>query len=72
MNKREILIICLLLCIICSISAVSATDVNADDTNKTLATSDEEVVGASNDLSLSSISGEDILKTGGGSFTQLN
>ena len=72
MNKREILIICLLLCIICSISAVSAADVNADDTNKTLATSDEEVVGASNDLSLSSISGEDILKTGGGSFTQLN
>ncbi|WP_296789228.1 Ig-like domain repeat protein [uncultured Methanobrevibacter sp.] len=72
MNKREILIICLLLCIICSISAVSAADVHADDTNKTLATSDEEVVGASNDLSLSSISGEDILKTGGGSFTQLN
>lgn len=75
MNKREILIICLLLCIICSISAVSAADVNADDTNKTLTTSDEGVVGASNDLSVLSVSDDsDVLgdATGtGGSFSDL-
>ena len=72
MKMREILIICLIMCLICSISVVSASDVDVDGTNKTLTASDDGVVKASDDSSLSATSDEDILKTGGESFTQLN
>ena len=60
------------MCLICSISMVSASDVGEDSTNNTLTTSQDDVVTQSDDSSLNSISDEEILSSGGGSFTELN
>ena len=72
MNWQKSLLICLILFIVCSFSAVSAADANVDNANNTLATSEGDVAGASNELSLSSSPDGDVLGTGGGSFKQLN
>ena len=53
MNKKEILVICLIiLCIFCSISAVASADVGSDGTNGTMSSASvDDVVSASNGLS---------------------
>ena len=52
MKKREIIIICLILCFICSLQAVVAAEVSTENTNKNVtSTSPAEVaVVANNDL----------------------
>lgn len=74
MNRKEILLICLILCFICSVSAVSAADVD-NTTDTVLATSTTDVVSISNDLSSYSHSeNNQILRgenDGAGSFSDL-
>ena len=77
MNMKEILIISLLICVIFSISAVSAVDVDVNDTDDTILTAQEDtdVVAQSNDLSSYPLSNtnETVLgDDGAGSFTELN
>ena len=73
MDKKKILIICLILCVICTLSAASAADAVADNTNKTLAISEGDVADANDDMSSLSVSDDsDVLKSGGGTFTELN
>ena len=62
----------MIICLICSITAVSAADDSIDGINKNLTTSDSDVVKTSNDLSAySSSDGDDLLGDGEGTFTQL-
>ena len=52
MNKKEILLICLIFCFIFSMQAVASADIDLDNTNDTkLATSSIDAIGISNDLS---------------------
>lgn len=75
MNCKKILLICLILCLAFTISAVSAIDADGMDTNKTLSASTDDVVQESDgSLSLSVSNDADVLAdaTGnGGSFSDL-
>ena len=75
MNYKKILLICLILCLAFTISAVSAVDAEGMDTNKTLSTSTDDVVQESDGSQLLSVSNDaDVLAdaTGaGGSFSDL-
>ena len=70
MNKK-IVIICLICCIIFTLSAVSATDVDISDTNETLTISENDIVQESNDISLNAVSNDDVLRDGEGTFSEL-
>ncbi|MBE6500496.1 MAG: hypothetical protein E7Z80_08145, partial [Methanobrevibacter thaueri] len=73
MNKKGILIICLVVCLIFAFQSVGAADVDADGTNSTiLKTTDNNVVNQTNDHSIISVTnGNENLAVGGQSFTQL-
>ena len=74
MKIKEIIILCLIVCFIFSISSVSAVDVDSDDTNNTaLTTADSDVVKKSNDLSTISLpENTTLLGDGEGSFSDLS
>ena len=74
MNKREIILICIILCFICSCQAVMAADVSSNSTNTNVTSASTiEVVDSSNDLlSYSPSQDNETLGVGGGSFTELN
>ena len=74
MNKREIILICIILCFICSCQAVMAADVSSNSTNTNVTSASTiEVVDSSNDLlSYSPSQNNETLGVGGGSFTELN
>ncbi|MBE6500010.1 MAG: hypothetical protein E7Z80_05645, partial [Methanobrevibacter thaueri] len=73
MNKKGILIICLIVCLIFAFQSVGAVDVNADSTNGSiLKTTENDVVNQSNDFSSVSLpENDESLSAGGGSFLQL-
>lgn len=68
MNQKGILIISLLICVIFSISAVSAADVDVNDTDDTILTTQEDtdVVAQSNDLSSYPLSNTNEIMLGDG------
>lgn len=74
MKIKEIIIVCLIVCFIFSISSVSAVDVDSDDTNNTaLTTADSDVVKKSNDFSTISLpENTTLLGDGEGSFSELS
>ena len=76
MNKKEILMICLIICFIFSISAVSAADVDVNTTDDTILTAQiDDAVSISNDLSSYSLPENDSIvrgeNDGAGSFSDL-
>ena len=76
MNKKEILLICLIICCIFSISAVSAADVDGNATDDTiLAAQIDDAVSISNDLSSYSLPEDNSIvrgeNDGAGSFSDL-
>ena len=74
MRLKEILMICLLLCVICTLQVATASDVDVNGTNNvSLAITDVGVVNDTNNQSLYSISENDsVLTAGEESFTSLN
>ena len=71
MNKKEILIICLIMCIICSVSVVSAADANGTDK---MTTQDLDVVSSSNVSAYSLPDSNQVLQDGSegaGNFSDL-
>ena len=79
MNKKEILMICLIICFIFSLQAVVAADVDLNTTDgdslSVPAVGSVETVDASNDLSSYSLSNDDSIvrgeNDGAGSFSEL-
>ena len=76
MNKKEILMICLIICFIFSISAVSAADVDVNTTDDTILTAQiDDAVSISNDLSSYSLPENNSIvrgeNDGAGSFSEL-
>uniref|UniRef100_UPI003868E6C8 Ig-like domain repeat protein n=1 Tax=Methanobrevibacter sp. TaxID=66852 RepID=UPI003868E6C8 len=76
MNKKEILMICLIICFIFSLQAVSAADVDVNTTDDTILTvQTDDAVSISNDLSSYSLSDDDSIvrgeNDGAGSFSEL-
>ena len=69
MKSKKILIICLIICFIFSIHAVSSADI---DLNDTLTTSDADVLTENNDFSIQATpESDDVLGAGEGSFSDL-
>ena len=76
MNKKEILMICLIICFIFSLQAVSASDVELNTTDdNVLAAQIDDAVSISNDLSSYSLPEDNSIvrgeNDGAGSFSEL-